>query len=190
MTGEPMTAPDADGLLLVIRAAEFAANQHRMQRRKDGETPYINHPLGLMRVLAEEGGVRDPELLAAAALHDVVEDCGVEFETLAALFGPKVAAIVAEVTDDKSLPKPERKRMQVKKASRLSHEARLLKLADKISNLTDILENPPAHWSVDRKEAYFAWAEEVVDALGDVDTVFVARFRSQRARVAELRLPT
>ncbi|MFN7176917.1 MAG: HD domain-containing protein [Thermaurantiacus sp.] len=178
-----------DGLLLVIRAAEFAAAQHRTQRRKDGETPYINHPLGLMRVLAEEGGVRDPELLAAAALHDVVEDCGVAPETLEALFGPRVAAIVAEVTDDTSLPKAERKRRQVEKVPHLSHEACLLKLADKISNLTDILESPPADWPVARKEAYFAWAGEVVDAMGAVHPVLLARFRTLRARVMELQLP-
>jgi guanosine-3',5'-bis(diphosphate) 3'-pyrophosphohydrolase len=176
-----------DGLVLVVRAAEFAANQHRMQRRKDGETPYINHPLGLMRVLADEGGVRDPELLAAAALHDVVEDCGVSVETLETHFGARVAGIVAEVTDDKKLAKAERKRRQVEKAPHLSHEARLLKLADKISNLTDILENPPTNWATERKEEYFAWAAEVVTALGAVHNGLEVRFAALHARVVELR---
>ena len=153
-------------LALVMRAASFAADRHRSQRRKDAESsPYINHPLALADLLAGEGGISDPVVLAAALLHDTVEDTETALDKIATGFGAEVAAIVAEVTDDKSLPKEERKRLQVAKASAKSDRAKLVKLADKICNLRDIASTPPAGWDLDRRRAYYSWAQEVVGGL-------------------------
>jgi guanosine-3',5'-bis(diphosphate) 3'-pyrophosphohydrolase len=151
---------------LVLRAAAFAADKHRLQRRKDADaSPYINHPLALADILCSEGGITDANVLAAALLHDTVEDTETSADELAERFGPIIAGIVAEVTDDKTLAKEERKRLQVLKASTKSDGAKLVKLADKISNLRDITACPPADWSTQRKEEYFRWAKEVVDGL-------------------------
>ena len=125
-------------LTLVLKALEFAAHKHRDQRRKDpAASPYINHPIALANVLVNEGGVTDVEVLAAALLHDTVEDTATTPEELEEQFGARIARIVAEVTDDKALPKAERKRLQVVHAAELSREAKLVKLADKICNLRD-----------------------------------------------------
>lgn len=154
------------GLALVLEAAAFAADRHRTQRRKDAEaSPYINHPLALADILAREGGVEDTTVIAAALLHDTVEDTETTIEEVRLRFGDAVAAIVAEVTDDKSLPKDERKRLQIVKAAGKSVEAKLVKLADKIANLRDLQTSPPADWPEDRKAAYFQWAREVVAGL-------------------------
>jgi guanosine-3',5'-bis(diphosphate) 3'-pyrophosphohydrolase len=152
-----------DGLAVVLRAAAFASEKHSRQRRKDADaSPYINHPLALANVLANEGGVADVSVLAAALLHDTVEDTETTIEELEALFGSEIAGIVAEVTDDKSLPKEERKRLQVVKSASKSDGAKLVKLADKICNLRDIANSPPAEWPVERRQAYFDWAAEVI----------------------------
>ena len=138
-----------DELKLVLRAAEFAADRHRSQRRKDVEaSPYINHPLTVAAILAEEGDVTDATVLAAALLHDTVEDTQTSIAEVEQLFGREVASIVAEVTDDKSLEKAERKRLQVERAHSKSEGAKLVKLADKIANLRDIAACPPADWDV------------------------------------------
>ena len=130
---------------LVLKAAAFAADKHRMQRRKDAEaSPYINHPLALGHILSSVGGVTDGTVIAAALLHDTVEDTETSADELHVEFGPAIAGIVTEVTDDKSLPKEERKRLQVAKARAKSNGAKLVKLADKISNLRDIVASPPA----------------------------------------------
>lgn len=154
--------PAVTDLSLFIQAAAFAAEKHRHQRRKNPEaSPYINHPLELANVLANEGGVQDIEVLCAALLHDTVEDTQTTPAELRTAFGPAIAAIVAEVTDDKSLPKPERKRLQVEHAAHSSLQAKQVKLADKICNLRDILRSPPVGWSLERQQAYFDWAGEV-----------------------------
>lgn len=164
-------------LALVLRAAAFAADKHRLQRRKDAEaSPYINHPLALADILAREGGVADATVIAAALLHDTVEDTETTVEELKLAFGARIAGIVAEVTDDKSLPKAERKRLQVAKAGAKSPEAKLVKLADKISNLRDILAVPPANWGEERKREYFEWAINVVDGLRGVNPQLEAAF--------------
>ena len=153
-------------LATLLKAAAFAADKHRTQRRKDADaSPYINHPLALAHILCSEGGVTHVPVLAAALLHDTVEDTDTSLEELEREFGAEVAAIVAEVTDDKSLAKDERKRLQVVKASSKSMGAKQVKLADKISNLRDIAATPPAEWSTDRRVAYFHWAKEVVNGL-------------------------
>ena len=154
---------------LILRAAAFAAHKHRDQRRKDVRaSPYINHPIELARVLAEVGGVTDAVTLSAALLHDTLEDTDTTPEELQRAFGPEVAAVVAEVSDDKALPKAERKRLQIENAPDISRRAKLVKLADKICNLRDITASPPADWSIQRKQEYFDWAKSVVDELRGV----------------------
>ena len=151
---------------LLVRAIEFAARKHRLQRRKDADaSPYINHPVALMWVLCVEAGVCDVEILSAAALHDTIEDTETTRDEIKKGFGKKIADIVAEVTDDKSLPKEERKRLQIENAPHKSSAASLVTIADKISNLRDVAANPPSGWSVERRRDYFVWAKAVVDGL-------------------------
>lgn len=153
----------------IVRAAQFAAEKHKNQRRKDLDaSPYINHPLALASVLAVEGGVESPEVICAALLHDTIEDTETTADELTAIFGDKVTGIVLEVTDDKCLDKDVRKEEQVRHAPYISPEAKLVKLADKICNLRDILASPPADWSSQRKRAYFEWAVRVVAGLRGV----------------------
>jgi guanosine-3',5'-bis(diphosphate) 3'-pyrophosphohydrolase len=164
-------------LALLLKALSFAAHKHRDQRRKDAEaSPYINHPIALADVLVNEGGVTDAEVLAAALLHDTVEDTATTPEELERTFGPRVAGIVAEVTDDKALPKAERKRLQVEHAASISPEAKLVKLADKICNLRDVALHPPAQWSLERRREYFEWAKSVVDRLRGIHPRLEAAF--------------
>ncbi len=151
---------------LVVRAAAFAAEKHRDQRRKSGDVPYINHPLELARLLVEVGQQTDGDVLAAALLHDTVEDTDTTFAELEANFGAHVAGIVRELTDDKALPKADRKRRQVEHAPHASPEAALVKLADKLANLTDIAVRPPTSWSAEQIQAYFVWSRAVVEAIG------------------------
>ena len=161
----------------ILSAAGFAARKHSTQRRKDVEaSPYINHPLGVAELLTSIGGVEDTDVLCAALLHDTVEDTETTLEELEREFGPTISNIVSEVSDDKSLPKLERKRQQVEKASKISHQAKLVKLADKICNLRDIATTPPVDWGLSRRQEYFEWAKEVVDLMRgtnlDLETTF------------------
>ena len=164
-------------LALLLEALAFAAHKHRDQRRKDAEaSPYINHPIALADVLVNEGGVTDVEVICAALLHDTVEDTATTHEELANAFGSRIARIVAEVTDDTSLAKDERKRLQVEHAASLSHEAKLVKLADKICNLRDVAERPPAKWDRSRSREYFDWAKRVIDGLRGANARLEAAF--------------
>jgi len=173
---------------LVIKAAAFAADKHRNQTREDAEaSPYINHPIAVADVLANEGGITDPTILCAALLHDTIEDTETTPEELEGLFGPKITAVVVEVTDDKALEKQVRKEMQVEHAPHISREAQLVKLADKICNLRDILASPPANWSSERKQEYFDWATRVVDGVRGVHPELEAVFDDLCSRSAELR---
>lgn len=152
---------------LIIKAACFAANKHRDQRRKDrAASPYINHPLALADVLANECDDLIPEnVFVAALLHDTIEDTKTTHAEIASNFGDDVLAIVLEVTDDKTLPKEVRKRLQIEHAPHLSEEAKLVKLADKICNLRDMADSPPSDWPLERIADYFDWAKAVVDGL-------------------------
>ena len=173
---------------LFVKAAAFAAEKHRHQRRKDAEaSPYINHPLGLAHTLAIEGGVTDLTTLCAAVLHDTVEDTETTREELVREFGEEIATVVMEVTDDKSLPKQVRKELQVEHAPHLSDAAKRVKLADKISNLRDILASPPADWSAARKREYFEWAGRVVHGLRGIHPPLEAVFDALLARASEFR---
>ena len=161
----------------ILAAAAFAAERHSKQRRKDADaSPYINHPLALAHLLASIGGVHDSCVLQAALLHDTLEDTETTHAELVERFGEVVASIVAEVTDDKSLPKERRKQLQVESAPHKSEAAALVKLADKICNLRDMAANPPADWPLERRREYFDWAKRVVDALPPVSYSLGATF--------------
>lgn len=148
---------------LLLKSLRFAADKHRDQRRKDVyASPYINHPITVAQVLSEVGGVDDIEVLIAAILHDSIEDTETTIEELEREFGGRVARIVGEVTDDKTLSKAERKRLQIEHASHISEEGALVKIADKISNCQDITNNPPEDWDDKRRWEYLEWAEQVV----------------------------
>jgi guanosine-3',5'-bis(diphosphate) 3'-pyrophosphohydrolase len=149
----------------ILNAAHYAAKKHAGQKRKDDVTPYINHPLEVAELLANAGRVTDEDVLVAALLHDVVEDTPTAPEEIASIFGPAVSGYVEELTDDKSLPKEERKRLQIEHAPSLSKGAKQLKLADKISNMRDLTNAPPKDWSYDRKVEYFEWTKRVFEGL-------------------------
>lgn len=154
----------------ILRATKFSADQHRYQKRKGTDaTPYINHPIEVAETLARVGGVNDVDILVAAILHDTVEDTGVSAEQIEEMFGARVRGFVMEVTDDKSLPKQERKRKQEEHAPHLSPEAKQIKLSDKSSNIKEIMNNPPADWSHERKLEYLDWGERVVAGLRGVN---------------------
>lgn len=159
----------------IIRAIQFAANQHQNQTRKNVEkTPYIIHPMGVASHLMTTGNVRDTDIIIAGLLHDTVEDTGASLEEISREFGVAVAEYVREVTDDKSLPKAERKRLQIVNAPHKSPGAAMVKLADKHYNLSDMLVNPLIGedgnpWPQERTDAYFSWAKQVVNALPPVN---------------------
>lgn len=162
---------------MVKKATEYAAEQHLGQTRKDeANTPYINHPIALANLLTDYAGITDTNVIVAALLHDTVEDTGTTVEDIEELFGTKIRDIVIEVTDDKSLPSPERKRLQIEHASKISYEAKLVKLADKICNLQDIIASPPKKWSLLRKQEYFDWAKAVIDQLRGTNEKLEALF--------------
>lgn len=161
----PLPQP-SEPLGLIMHALAFASHKHRDQRRKDAEaSPYINHPIALANILTNEGGVRDPIVICAALLHDTIEDTETTADELRATFGEEITAIVLEVTDDKSLSKAERKRLQVVHAITASEKAKLVKLADKISNLRDITLSAPVGWEIERIREYFDWAKAVIDQI-------------------------
>ncbi len=150
----------------ILAAAQFAAEKHAQQKRKGAaQEPYINHLIEVANLIAGSSDTLDTELVMAGLLHDTVEDTSVTQEELAQRFGNDVASLVAEVTDDPSLPKEARKVLQVKDAVKKSPRAQTLKLADKISNLRAILASPPVAWSLERRRQYFHWAKQVVDGL-------------------------
>ena len=155
---------------LILKAMRFAAEKHINQRRKDSkQSPYINHPIQVAETLWTVGEVRDLNLLVASILHDTIEDTGTTPEEIKAEFGEDVLALVLEVTDDKSLPKPVRKQLQVETAPHKTGSAKLLKLADKIGNVHDILVSPPDDWSLERRQEYLLWIKRVVAGLRAVN---------------------
>ena len=172
-----------DNTKILLEAAAFAAKKHTGQKRKGKEgEPYINHPLEVANILASVGGVDDPDVLTAGLLHDTVEDTGTTRNEIAERFGSRVADIVMEVTDDKGLPKQERKRLQVEHAPNLSRGAKLVKLADKISNIRDVIERPAEDWDDQRRREYVEWGVSVVAGLRGVNAALEAEFDSLVAR--------
>lgn len=150
-------------LAQLLSAIQFAAHKHQTQRRKDVDaSPYINHPIEVATILATRGGVTDLPTLIAAVLHDTIEDTRTTPEELEAHFGPEVRSLVLEVTDDKRLPKLERKRLQIEHAPLRSPKAKLVKLGDKIANVRDVTHFPPGDWSLARRREYLDWTDQVV----------------------------
>jgi guanosine-3',5'-bis(diphosphate) 3'-pyrophosphohydrolase len=150
-------------MMMLIKAIELAAEAHRYQKRKDvGKTAYINHPIEVMGIL-RSAYIVDEEILAAAVLHDVIEDTTYDYYDIRWKINENVADYVFEVSDDKNLPKQKRKDLQIETMSTKSDGAKLIKIADKISNMKSIIATPPVDWDSDRKKAYFDWAKQVVD---------------------------
>lgn len=184
-------APASD-LIRVVDAIALAAHAHRAQRRKDKDlTPYINHPVALVHILAAEAGVDDADVLCAAALHDYLEDCCGDQgqptleegrDLLHQRFGLQVLVYVEAVSDDKTLPKTERKRRQVDHAGHAPRGARLIKLADKVANLRDLIDYPPVDWPGFRRREYFDWAATVVEQLRGTHAALEALFDAAHAR--------
>jgi GTP diphosphokinase / guanosine-3',5'-bis(diphosphate) 3'-diphosphatase len=172
----------------ILDAAHFAARKHAGQKRKGaaGE-PYINHLLEVAELVASALNGPDANLVIAALLHDSVEDAGVSQAELAERFGADVTSLVMEVTDDKSLPKAERKRLQIENAPKKSVRAQVIKLADKISNLRSILTSPPVDWDEERKRQYFEWAKQVISRLSQPNPLLLAEFERTCQRYTEPR---
>ena len=175
------------GLRLVSEAADLAARRHNgMARKGRGSEPYINHLAEVANILAEVTDGDDAELIAAGWLHDTVEDTGVTREKLAQEFGERVAALVMEVTDDMSLPKTKRREMQIESAPHKSPNAKLIKIADKISNIRARIHSDPTGEQRADLTDYVDWAEQVVAGCRGVnaaldqmfdDTIKLARSR-------------
>lgn len=150
----------------VLRAADAAARWHVHQRRKGAaEEPYINHLLEVASLVAEATHGEDPNLVIAAFLHDAIEDCEVPYSLIAREFGERVANLVKEVTDDKSEAKEVQKEKQIETAATKSKDAKIIKLADKTSNMRGITFSPAPTWSVKRRLEYIDWARKVVTGL-------------------------
>lgn len=158
--------PCSPELPLLLKAARFAAEKHRHQRRKGSEyLPYINHPIEVAEMLINIGEVTAMDILATALLHDTLEDTDTTRDELRVMFGDRIVGLVLECTDDKSLPQAERKRLQIEHAAHMSFEAKQIKIADKISNVQDLGRNPPVGWSLQRRLEYLDWSERVMAGL-------------------------
>ena len=161
----------------ILKAAHFAADKHRDQRRRGRErSPYINHPIAVAEILTGVGGITDLASIQAALLHDTVEDTNTTPEQLAEQFGDEVMHLVMEVTDDQDLKKEERKRLQIEHARDLSAKAKEIKMADKIANITDIMDSPPEDWDEARRLEYLDWGERVVAGCRDANQRLAQRF--------------
>jgi hypothetical protein len=149
----------------LTKALLFAAEAHRNQRRKGAaQEPYLNHLVEVLDLVVQATGDTDMDMVVAALLHDVVEDTPTTYEHVARTFGERVAEIVRENSDDMSLPKAERRRARIRGMVCKSREARIIKMADVISNLRAVAVSPPAGWSPERKLGYLEGCRQLVDA--------------------------
>ncbi len=165
---------------MLIKALRFSANKHRYQRRKDqAQSPYINHPIEVVQLLWDVGSVREVDVLLAALLHDTLEDTQTQPDEIRRLFGRDVLSLVLEVTDDKSLPKTERKRLQVLNSPHKSTGAKLIKLADKCCNVRDLAGSPPKDWSLERRREYLLWTQQVVAGLRGANPALEAYYERE-----------
>ena len=162
---------------LLLKTLSFAALKHRDQRRKGNhQAPYINHPIEVATLLATIGGVDDTAVLQAAILHDTIEDTDATPEEIEREFGADVRALVLEMTDDMSLPSPQRKQKQITHAAGLSHRAKLIKIADKIANVGDIARHPPPDWTLVRRRNYYDWTAAVIDRVRGTNAALEASY--------------
>jgi (p)ppGpp synthase/HD superfamily hydrolase len=181
---------DDKQISLLLTSIKFSADKHRNQRRKGADaSPYINHPIDVADILWRIGSVRDIDTIVAAILHDTLEDTDATPNEIEALFGKKVLSLVQEVSDDKTLPKEERKRLQVVNARHKSEAAKQIKLADKISNINDIGNSPPQEWSHERRLDYLDWSDDVIRGLRGVNQAleehYDAAIRHTRRRLED-----
>lgn len=164
-------------LNLIFKAILFAIDKHEGQIRKDAErSPYITHPLLVAQALLEIGDVQDLPTLIAAILHDTLEDTKTTEVEIRKAFGEEILQIVLEVTDDKSLEKMARKRLQVVHAPSISNKAKVIKLSDKLVNCRDILNSPPEDWPMERRREYIQWAADVVENLRNTNALLELAF--------------
>jgi guanosine-3',5'-bis(diphosphate) 3'-pyrophosphohydrolase len=181
-----MTATVGSDLALLLKAASFSADRHRGQLRKGVDaSPYINHPLEVASILANVGRISDVTTFVAALLHDTIEDTSASPEELDTEFGPEVRQLVEEVSDDKSLPKAERKRLQIDHTPSLSVAAKQIKLGDKICNVRDVAENPPTDWPLQRRRDHLDWAELVVAGCRGANLALEQHFAELMSRGRE-----
>lgn len=178
----------SSNLSLLFNAILFAAKKHEGQIRKDAQgSPYFTHPILVAQALLEIGGVTDTSTLVAAILHDTIEDTKTTQSEIRDAFGEEILQIVLEVTDDKSLEKMERKRLQVIHAPYISDKAKAIKLGDKLINCRDILNSPPKNWTLARRREYIQWAADVVEHLRNTNTPLEQAFDQMLAE-AEVEL--
>lgn len=176
----------SDDLSLFLKALKFSAEKHRHQRRKDEPaSPYINHPIEVADILWSVGQVHDVSTIIAALLHDTIEDTDTTPAELHTHFGPKVLGLVLEVSDDKSLPKQERKLKQIQHAPHLSVWAKLIKMADKICNINDVAIMPPKDWPLSRRIDYLQWADDVFAGLRGINPELEKHFDQSLAAARE-----
>jgi (p)ppGpp synthase/HD superfamily hydrolase len=173
-------------ILLISRAWHFSAQRHASQRRKGrAQEPYVNHLAEVAELVATATEQQqDANLVAAAVLHDTVEDTATLLTELASVFNADIANLVAEVTDDKSLEKAVRKKLQVEHAAAKSERAKIIKLADKTSNLRSILKSPPENWDLQRRQEYLDWALDVAKGLRGVNVWLEAQFDEAAEQLA------
>lgn len=149
----------------LLKAVEYAAVKHQGQVRKDAEqTPYIIHPLGVTELVWNIGDIRSVNVLTAALLHDTLEDTDATIEEIENLFGPRVVYTVQELTNDPALSSKENKQRQIDHAPTMSLDGQLVKLADRLYNVTDLRSAPPS-WSKEKIKAYYNWGEKLLNAL-------------------------
>ena len=176
---------EEDQLGLLIDAVKFASEKHSGQFRKgSGSVPYINHPVAVLQVLYQTGCL-EYDVLIASVLHDVMEDSYVPHSELEALFGAEVASLVAEVTDDMSLSREERKRVQQESAEFLSYKAKQIRIADKICNVRDVTQDG-LDWDTQTKLRYLDWADSVVEGCRGVNPVLDALFEETLGKARRL----
>ena len=172
-------------ILKLAEAYHFAAAKHVAQRRKgEAEEPYVNHLTEVAELVARATRGEDVDVIVAAVLHDTVEDTETTFAEIADRFGPRVAGLVAEVTDDKTLPKAVRKRLQIEHAAHASPGAKLIKLADKTSNLRAMAFSPPKGWPPERRAEYLDWAAQVVAGCRGANAWLESQFDDSAAMAA------
>ncbi len=160
-----MRSDGNDGYSTVFEALARAAHLHNGQRRKDVPgSPHLKHVVQVLALLSR-AGIDDIELLTAAALHDVLRDTEVEAAALHEQYGARVAGIVEEINADSELSRIDRREELPARVVNFSEEAQLIKLAEKISNLTDLSVEVPVGWSRQRRRDYFDWTAEVTQPL-------------------------
>ena len=177
------TAPPLSGTQIILAALGFAARKHRDQRKPDA-TPSnsITQPIQLAHVLGVEGNIADEQVIAAAILHDTIEDTETTNEELRQHFGLTIAEVVGEVTNDLSISAQERKLRQLEQAPQFSRRAKLIKLAERICDLRDMADNPPPDLTTRQIQDYFDWSREVVDCMRGISPSLEAAFDEVYAR--------